>query len=328
MVESDYQMIIQDRVYGEINITNKLIIDLINSSPMQRLKKIKQGGPTTLIEPQRNQTRFEHSIGVWYLLHKFGASLEEQVAGLLHDTPHTAFSHVADVVFPNVSHSFHEKFEEKIILASDVPSILTKHKMKIEEIFNKSNFHLLEVDLPDLSADRIDYFLRDTRIDPIFPSTLIDLFLKDLFVVNSKFCFKTKSTAVLYTILFMDSGKLLWLDANSHGAHGLLGEALKRALKIKLIIMDDLFKTDDDVLIILQKSKDKLIKSLLKELSPKKRFIYTPKEESRFWGPNKVRFVDPYVKVGRKILRVTELYPEFIKIFSDFKNAYQFIGVK
>ena len=69
-------MIIEDRVYGKISITDKLVLDLIQSSPMQRLRKIKQAGPTSLLEPRRDITRFEHSIGVWYLLKKFGASEE------------------------------------------------------------------------------------------------------------------------------------------------------------------------------------------------------------------------------------------------------------
>lgn len=321
-------MIIKDRAYGKINITNKLILDLMQSSPMQRLKHIKQTGPTYLIEPQRDTTRFEHCIGVWYLLKKFGANIEEQVAGLLHDTPHTAFSHVADVVFPNATHTFHEKFEEEIILSSDIPNILDKYDMDIKMIFNKNNFHLLEADLPDLSADRIDYFLRDTRIDPLFPDSLVKEFLDDLSVYDSKFCFKNKSLALLYSLLFIDAGKFLWLDANSHGSHQVLGLALKRAIKIKLINVDDLFKTDDWVLNALVKSKDKMIIKCLSELTPRKQFIYSPKSKARFWGPNKPRVVDPFVKIGKNLVRVSELYPSFIRISEDFKKDNLFIGVK
>lgn len=321
-------MIIEDRAYGKINITNELILDLIKSAPMQRLKKIHQAGPTSLIEKQRNITRFEHCLGVWYLLKRFGATKEEQVAGLLHDIPHTAFSHVADVIFPNATHTFHERFEEKIILLSDIPEILRKHGMDVKKILNKNNFLLLEVDLPDLSADRIDYFLRDTRIDPIFPDSLVKVFLDDLKIRGSKFYFKNKSTALLYTLLFLDTGKILWLDANSHGSHELLGEALKRALKIKLINMEDLFTTDEEVFTTLQKSNDKLIKKYVAELSPRKHFVYASKPEARFWGPNKPRIVDPLVDVGGKLIRISQIYSDLNRIFEDFRNSYSFIGVK
>lgn len=155
-------MLIIDRVYGKIKITNPLIIELIKSSPMQRLKGINQSGGPVFLEPNRDITRYEHSIGVWYLLNKYGANLEEQVAGLLHDTPHTAFSHVIDFVFQSEDHTFHEKFMEKVILFSEIPTILKKYNINVGTILDKERFHLLDAELPDLSADRIDYFLRDT----------------------------------------------------------------------------------------------------------------------------------------------------------------------
>lgn len=321
-------MIIEDRVYGKINIQNKLILDLIESSPMQRLKKVGQAGPTSLLRPERNISRFEHSIGVWYLLNKFGATPEEQVAGLLHDTPHTAFSHVADVVFPNDTHNFHEQFEEKIILNSEIPAILNKHKMNVGKILDKRNFHLLEIDLPDLSADRIDYFLRDTRVESLFPDTLVDLFLGGMQVRDSRFYFKDSALARLYALLFMDAGKFIWLDPDSHGSYGVLGGALKKALVIKLISMEDLFKTDDAVLDILKKSNDKFIKECLVKLTPKKHFIYASKSEATFWGPNKPRAVDPLVEIKGGLVRISEIYPELTRIIEDFKNTYRFIGVK
>jgi len=50
-------------------------------------------------------TRFDHSVGVMLLIRKLGAGsspasalLKEQVAALLHDVSHTAFSHVIDYV--------------------------------------------------------------------------------------------------------------------------------------------------------------------------------------------------------------------------------------
>lgn len=42
---------------------------------------------------------YDHSMGVFVILRARGAPLEEQIAGLLHDVSHTAFSHVGDWVY-------------------------------------------------------------------------------------------------------------------------------------------------------------------------------------------------------------------------------------
>jgi len=78
------------------------------------------------------------------LLKKLGASLEEQIAGLLHDIPHTAFSHTIDFVFPNKDHNFHERFHEKIIKESEIPEILERYGFVLERLLNEHNFPLLE----------------------------------------------------------------------------------------------------------------------------------------------------------------------------------------
>lgn len=72
---------------------------------MQRLKGISQFRIPDKYYFKDNYSRFEHSIGVMVLLGKLGASQEEQIAGLLHDVSHKAFSHVYDWVVVDYSGS-------------------------------------------------------------------------------------------------------------------------------------------------------------------------------------------------------------------------------
>src|SRR3989339_131162 len=131
-------MEIKDRVYGQVNITEPVILELMASGPLQRLKGIKQS--------LSNQTvsRYEHSLGVMILLKILKAPLEEQIAGLLHDVPHTAFSHVIDYVFVSSEHSheFHEKFHEQMIKKSEIPKILAKYNYDVNKILDEDNFSL------------------------------------------------------------------------------------------------------------------------------------------------------------------------------------------
>ena len=88
-------MQISDFIYGDYELEEPVLIELIESKPMQRLKKISQYGlPKVLPSSRIFQIRaFNWSNA---LLRKLGAEIQEQTAGLIHDVSHTAFSHIAD----------------------------------------------------------------------------------------------------------------------------------------------------------------------------------------------------------------------------------------
>ena len=85
-------MKIEDRVYGEEEIREKVLVDLINCKSIQRLKGLAQFGLPDEYYHRNGFSRYEHSLGVLIFLRKFGTDLNEQIAGLLHDVSHTAFS--------------------------------------------------------------------------------------------------------------------------------------------------------------------------------------------------------------------------------------------
>ena len=87
---------------------------------------------------------------------KFNRPLAEQVASLLHDIPHTAFSHVIDVVMQDKNHEYHDRFFEQVIINSEIPEILKKHKLSLNKVLAKSAYPLLNNNLPDISVDRWD----------------------------------------------------------------------------------------------------------------------------------------------------------------------------
>src|SRR5262245_37777798 len=87
-----------DPIYGEVNITEPVLAVLLDTAVMQRLKGIMQHGISGLIGLTTPITRYEHSLGAMLLVQRLGGSLAEQIAALLHDTSHTAFSHVIDYV--------------------------------------------------------------------------------------------------------------------------------------------------------------------------------------------------------------------------------------
>ncbi len=154
-------MTVIDEIYGEFLIEG-LLEELILSSPVQRLKGVYQGGSSYLVNEKWDVTRYEHSIGVMLLIKRLGGSLEELVAGLLHDVSQTAFSHVIDFVFENKEENYHEKIFTTTIAESEITQILSNYGYDYQSIlFDDSKRSILEQPVPALCADRVDYTIRD-----------------------------------------------------------------------------------------------------------------------------------------------------------------------
>ena len=174
-----------DNIYGAFDIAG-VLEELIQTQVFQRLKRIHQGGAIFLIQPNINHTRFEHSIGVLFLIRKLGGRIEEQIAGLLHDISHTAFSHLVDYVLDIEEEDYHEKRFEEVLRDEEVMSVLKRHGFDPNQFLDMEQFPLLEYPLPSLSADRIDYTLRDLFQIGVISQKEIDWFLRGLVVFEDR----------------------------------------------------------------------------------------------------------------------------------------------
>ena len=110
--------IINDPVFGFINIPKGLLYDIVRHPLLQRLTRIKQVGLSSVVYPGAQHTRFQHSLGAFYLMSEaitqltskgnfiFDSEAEAvQAAILLHDIGHGPFSHVLeDTIVQGVSH--------------------------------------------------------------------------------------------------------------------------------------------------------------------------------------------------------------------------------
>src|SRR5579862_5825782 len=85
---------VQNRIvatpYGNFNVHEPVLLELFDSPALVRLKGVRQYGVTYYAD-KKEYNRYEHSVGVWAILRRFNARLEEQIAGLLHDVSHTVF---------------------------------------------------------------------------------------------------------------------------------------------------------------------------------------------------------------------------------------------
>ena len=310
-------MLILDRVYGSVEVNEPVLLELLNSKPILRLARIYNAGVIVKVFPWKDFTRYEHSVGVMLFLKKIGASVEEQIAGLLHDVPHTAFSHAVDYVFPNEAQEYHEKFHEKIINESEIPAILKKYGFLVKNFLDERKYTLLEQRLPDLCADRVDYTLREL-VARDGPSKKVEGYLNSLGVNEGKIVFLNKENAKAFAEDFLEMVQF-WASPQSLAVTNLIADVLGEALKKGIITEQDFFLDDYAVLEKLNASKDGQILKKLALLSPKFKAVEDPVNYD-YKAKEKLRYIDPLVIENGKRLRVSEAYPEYKKALEKHKQ--------
>lgn len=307
-----------DPLWGAIDLGEPMLGELVSSAPVQRLKHIHQAGASYYILPeQRSGTRFEHSLGVLHVLQSLGANLEEQIAGLLHDVPHTAFSHTVDIVFPNDEHNFHERFQREIVLRSEIPATLARHHLPLRAALEPENYPLLEQPLPGLCADRIDYSLRDAfSLGKITREEAQD-FLPHLLPTPQGPLVNSVAAARRFAEAFSAANSLLWTAIDEAGTYWALAGALRRAYAMHAFTDADLFSTDEAAMSKLRAIPDPLVRSYLLLLEPGTHFYEAQPPSPFFVTHMKNRAVDPLVQdpSWSTPRRLTQVDPEYKRIF-------------
>lgn len=184
----DKGKVFRDPVHRLIRIEkeDQFILDLINTPEMQRLRRVRQLGVSSLTYHGAEHSRFSHSLGVFNFAQRIVAALERRygtehevsthlknnaralkAASLLHDLGHGPFSHMIERASGK---SFdHEQMTVWLITSpkTEVNQVLLRHGIEprdVSGIIDKTFEHQLLVDIvsSQLDADRMDYLLRDS----------------------------------------------------------------------------------------------------------------------------------------------------------------------
>lgn len=317
-------MMIRDRIYGEYKIKEPVLIELINSKPLQRLKKVAQLGVPDRYYHLKGFSRFEHSLGVMLLLKKLNASLEEQIAGLLHDVSHTAFSHVFDWAFGDQESEDHQDKSHKTFFRNaEIKRILKRHNIDADKTSNIKKFKLLEQEIPKLCADRIDYSLREFHFWA--NSGVINRLIKHLTNFKGRIAFADFKSAYTFAINFLKCQREHWGGYEAVTRYYLFSSVLKEAIDKKILSTEDFYKDDDFVVSRLIKSKDKKILKTLKMLENKK--LPKCRRGIRKIIRKKFRYVDPELIIDGKIKKLSQISNRF-RIFLEKQRTLNQKGVK
>lgn len=283
-----------DELYGNFEAEG-VLLELIQSDPVQRLKGIYQGGASRFVNEKWNTTRYDHSVGAMMLVHRLGGFLEEQIAALLHDVSHTAFSHVIDYVLEQKEENYHEMIYEQIVTQSSIPHILTSAGLNWRDILlDESQWTLLEQSAPHLCADRVDYTLRDLYVCGEITLQEVHTFLDQLVVFNGQMACSNLSAAEWFVDAYYREVIGFFMNPLNMFGNYQLTEIIKLALQKDILSIEDFLKQDDDVVRLLKNAGDSSIEGMLSALFNSKAETGTASCYD-VYQTTKMRWVDPLV---------------------------------
>ena len=238
--------IINDPVYGFINVPGDFVFDLIEHPWFQRLRNIKQLGLTSFVYPGATHSRFQHGLGSLHLMELAISTLrakgvvisamEEEatlIAILLHDAGHGPFSHALEnSIIGGITHEdlsllimtrLNVQFDGKLDLAIKI--FTGKYPRRF--------FH--ELVSGEIDMDRLDYLRRDSFFTGVIEGAIgSDRIISMLNVVDDSLVIDEKG---IYSIeKFLVARRLMYWQVYMHktvlSAESLLVNVLKRAKEL------------------------------------------------------------------------------------------------
>jgi len=177
---------IYDPIHKFITFT-PLMLKIIDTYEFQRLRDLKQLGATYLVFPSATHTRFEHSLGVSYLVMvilnelkknqpelKISERLIElvRIGGLIHDIGHGPFSHLYDHYIKSSDEPEHEQrginiFKNMVIkydldLDNEEVEFICDIIEPPEHVKNNWLYQIVNNKINHIDVDKIDYIMRDS----------------------------------------------------------------------------------------------------------------------------------------------------------------------
>ena len=170
---------VKDPIHGYIKISQaeKSIID---TEPLQRLRRIRQLAGSEFVYPAANHTRFEHVLGVMHLAGALAEALpagipahqQEQLrlSALLHDIGHGPFSHVFEPLMLKHLGKNHEDLVPWLVNGTELADKLeasgfnpkTLGKLATGSLRDRARPYLDQIISSSVDVDKMDFVVRDS----------------------------------------------------------------------------------------------------------------------------------------------------------------------
>ena len=244
--------IVNDPVFGFLNIPDGVLFFILQHPYMQRLNRIRQLGLSFFVYPGAMHSRFLHSIGAMHLMQEAisvlrakGVNITDNectasmAAILMHDIGHGPFSHVMEhTLVEGITHEEISLMMMKNIQNSESITVEDKNILKLAiDIFqDKYEKHFLhQLISSQLDVDRLDYLCRDSFFCGVTEGSVASArILKMMNVVDNHLVVEAKG---IYSVeKFLVARRLMYWQVYLHhtsvAAEQLLIKILERAKQL------------------------------------------------------------------------------------------------
>jgi hypothetical protein len=282
------KMIITDPIYGTIPVTEK-ISKILHSPFFKRLNQVHQNGVSFLVDPRQSTSRYQHSLGALALAQLLGADESTQVAALLHDVSHTAFSHLADLVFQHKSQNYHDLIRKQFLESEEGKKFIAECGISSKELACELN-RVVKGD--NLNVDRIDYCIRDlSSINQIYHPEYSSI-LNQLVIEDGVIKCKNLATAKLFFEKFLQVNQEVYFDPKGEAASVAVTTILKKMLDSGELSENDFLTTDDQ---LIEKIKNSRWKETFEAIGPGLSFTQSDVPTGLPPVLRKLRYVNPQI---------------------------------
>lgn len=302
------------------------------TQPMQRLRGIGMACGCTYTSYPRfrnvaSYSRYEHSLGVGLIVWHFTRHPAQALAGLFHDIATPVFSHVIDFLKgDSVNQEATEEGTLTMIEQSpEICAILKGMGLTADQVGDYHRYPIADNRAPMLSADRLEYTLKDGISYHFCTKEMAEECYRDLIVTTNEYgapelTFQTEALAVQFAMTALQCGRV-YASSEDRYAMQLLSEQIAAAIADHVICEEDLYTTEAAV-----------IQKLMEDTSAQKRWqeycalstirVSDCPLEGGLWRSvhTKKRYINPLTVHSGRVDRFSALFRDALM---DFMEEWQ-----
>lgn len=265
-----YWGFVKDPIHGYVRLTEteKKVLD---TGPVQRLRRIKQLSGAEYVYPAATHTRFEHALGTMYLAGVVAQNLPAdldgnerstlKVAALLHDVGHAPFSHLFEPLLVRHLGKTHEDMSTRVILESELSDVLagegldakTVSRLCVGRLASPRGAFLDQIIRSSVDVDKMDFVIRDSyHTGAGYGDVDIFRLIYTMDVLNGNLAVDVTALSTLESFILarLESFRTIYFHRTSRAAQIMLLKALEHAGEdldfSRLESVDEYLAFDDD----------------------------------------------------------------------------------